>query len=63
MIRLGIIPMIFKVFKNEGQDISVFTLQFLTAMMMNLSLKKESKKDFEGHRTELITIIIEHMTS
>ena len=38
MINLGIIPMIFKVFRNP--EISVFTLQFLTAMMMNLSLKK-----------------------
>jgi hypothetical protein len=46
MISLGIIPMIFKVFRTEGEDISVFTLQFLTAMMMNLSLKKQSKPDF-----------------
>lgn len=63
MITLGIIDMIFKVFKHEGQDISVFTLQFLTAMMMNLSLTKSSQSDFEMHKTELITIIIEHMTS
>ena len=46
MIQLGIIPMIFKIFRTEGEDISVFTLQFLTAMMMNLSLKKESKPYF-----------------
>lgn len=63
MITLGIIHMIFKVFKHEGSDISVFTLQFLTAMMMNLSLTKSSQSDFEMHKTELITIIIEHMTS
>jgi|JI6StandDraft_1071083.scaffolds.fasta_scaffold96410_4 uncharacterized protein with ParB-like and HNH nuclease domain len=63
MIGLGIIPMIFKVFKNEGSELSGFTLQFLTAMMMNLSLKKESKPDFEKHKAELISIVIEHMTS
>ncbi len=63
MIGLGIVPMIFKVFKNEGSELSGFTLQFLTAMMMNLSLKKESKPDFEKHKAELISIVIEHMTS
>jgi hypothetical protein len=46
MISLGIIPMIFKIFKNEGAHLSDFTLQFLTAMMMNLSLKRASKPDF-----------------
>lgn len=58
MISLGIIPMIFKVFKSEGSELSGFTLQFLTAMMMNLSLKRESKPDFEKHKTELIGIVI-----
>ena len=46
MINLGIIHMIFKIFKAEGADISPFTLQFLTAMMMNLSLKNKSHPDF-----------------
>ena len=46
MINLGIIPMIFKIFKNEAHQLSDFTLQFLTAMMMNLSLKRASKPDF-----------------
>jgi hypothetical protein len=46
MIDLGIIPMIFKIFKSEGEQLSDFTLQFLTAMMMNLSLKRVSKPDF-----------------
>lgn len=31
--------------------------------MMNLSLKRESKPDFEKHKTELINIVIEHMAS
>ncbi len=47
MVQLGIIPMIFGVFREEGEHISDFTLQFLIAMMMNLSLKRESKRDFE----------------
>ena len=45
MINLGIIPMMFNVFKNEANEISNFTIQFLTAMWMNLSLKKESIAD------------------
>lgn len=50
MVQLGIIPMIFRVLRDEGEHISDFTLQFLIAMMMNLSLKRESKRDFEEHR-------------
>ena len=63
MVRLGIIPMIFAVLREEGEHISDFTLQFLIAMMMNLSLKRESKKDFETHRSELVTLVIEQMGS
>ena len=63
MIKLGIISMMFKVFKNEGNEISNFTIQFLIAMWMNLSLKKESHPYFEEYKTELISIVIEHMTS
>ena len=40
MVNLGIISMIFKVFKTQGSDLSDFTLRFLTALMMNLSLKR-----------------------
>ena len=63
MIKLGIIPMMFNVFKNEVNEISNFTVQFLIAMWMNLSLKRESYPYFEEHKSELITIVIEHMTS
>jgi len=40
MIHLGIIPMIFNIFRTEKNDLSSFTVQFLIALMMNLSLKK-----------------------
>ena len=58
---MGIIPMIFGVFRDEGEHISDFTLQFLIAMMMNLSLKRESKRDFEKNKAELVSLVIEHM--
>lgn len=40
MIKQGIIPMIFNIFRTEGNELSDFNIQFLIAMMMNLSLKK-----------------------
>lgn len=63
MIKLGIIPIIFNIFRNEKSELSSFTIQFLIALMMNLSLKKESRPDFEKHKKELIAIIIEQMGS
>jgi hypothetical protein len=63
MINLGIIPMMFNIFKNEANEISNFTIQFLIAMWMNLSLKRESYPYFEAHKAELISIVLEHMTS
>lgn len=62
MIKLEIIPMMFNVFRNEASEISKFSIQFLIAMWMNLSLKKESHPYFEQHKTELIGIVIENMT-
>ncbi len=38
--------MIFKIFKVEKDQLSDFSIQYLTALMMNLSLKRESKKQF-----------------
>ena len=32
-------------------------------MMMNLSLKSDSKPDFEAHRVELVSLVIEQMGS
>jgi hypothetical protein len=61
MIQLGIVPMIFRIFKNE--QLSDFAIQFLTAMMMNLSLKRASRTDFEKHKGELVSIVIQHLTS
>lgn len=63
MIRLGIIPMMFAIFRNEGREISNFTIQFLIAMWMNLSLKRESYPFFEQHKAEFVAIVIEQMTS
>lgn len=51
MIKLGIIPIIFSIFKNEAHEISDFTIQFSIATWMNLSLKKESYPDFEKHKS------------
>ena len=63
MIKLGIIPIMFNIFKTEANEISDFTIQFLIATWMNLSLKKESYPYFEAHKTELISIVMDQMTS
>jgi hypothetical protein len=63
MIKLGIIPIIFNIFKAEGHEISDFTIQFSIATWMNLSLKKESYPDFEKYKSELIAIVMEQMVS
>lgn len=46
MISFGIVEIIFKIFSEEKDELSDFSIQYLTALMMNLSLKKESKGDF-----------------
>ncbi len=53
----------FNIFKTEANEISDFTIQFLIATWMNLSLKKESYPYFEAHKTELISIVMDQMTS
>lgn len=63
MISLGIIPMIFKVFKTEGDDLSDFTLQFLVALMMNLCMKRESMAEFVKYKTEFVQIALKHINS
>lgn len=63
MIKLGIIPIIFNIFRTQGHEISDFTVQFSIATWMNLSLKRESYPDFEKHKSELIAIVMDQMVS
>lgn len=40
MISLGIISTIFQIFRNERDSLPEYSLQYLVALMMNLSLNK-----------------------
>lgn len=39
MISFGIIPMIFKIFRNES-DLNEITIQYLMGLIMNLAVRK-----------------------
>lgn len=67
MVGLGIIETIIKML-GSGQegDLSEYSFQYLTALLLNLSLRKVGKDIFEKHRvgsihpySELIGIIYE----
>ncbi len=59
-MRLGIIPIMFNIFKSEVSDL---TIQFLIATWMNLSFRKESYPYFEAQKIQLISIFKDLMVS
>jgi hypothetical protein len=40
MISFGIIPMIFKIFRNEAESLQDTSIQYLMGLIMNLAVKK-----------------------
>lgn len=61
MISFGIIPMIFKVFRSEGETLQYSSIQYLMGLIMNLAINKNSIKNFEKHKSEIIQILLKYI--
>lgn len=58
MISFGIIPMIFKIFRNESDQLQYTSIQYLMGLIMNLAIKKESIVNFEKHKSDIFPILL-----
>jgi len=63
MISFGIIPMIFKILRNESESLHEITIQYLMGLIMNLAVRKESIINFEKHKSEILPILLKFIDS
>ena len=61
MISFGIIPMIFKIFRNESDQLQYSSIQYLMGLIMNLVFKKESIVNFEKHKSDVFQILLKYI--
>ncbi len=47
--------------ESESEAPNIYTLQYLTAMIMNLSLKRDCEKHFAPYKQELIAMLMDLM--
>lgn len=62
MLQIGVINWICNSLKNFGR-LEKYTLEYLTALLMNLVLRTEGKKRCEARKTELLTILKELLSN
>ena len=55
--------MILRIVKNEKEELSEFSRQYLTALMVNLSLSKSGKTHFEKSKSEVVAILLNFVDS
>lgn len=63
MISFGVIPMIFKIFRNESEQLEYSSIQYLMGLIMNLAIKKESIVNFEKHKSDIFPILLKFIDS
>ena len=59
MIEMGMIKYIVYILKNELNTLSDYTLEYSTALLMNLSLRKNGKDKWEDPKLELLHVLNE----
>ena len=59
MIQLDMIKWIAKVLQNEGQSLSDYSIEYATALLMNLSLRAAGKDKCEDPEIDLLTVLNE----
>lgn len=59
MIKNGMIETCFTILKNEKNDLSGFSLDYFTALLMNLCLRKDGKLRCEQKAEEYLTVLKE----
>ncbi len=63
MIQLDMIKWISQVLKNEGDTLSDYSIEYATALLMNLSLRSSGKDKCEQQEIELLKVLnnlVEH---
>lgn len=63
MIQLDMIKWIANVLKNEGESLSDYSIEYATALLMNLSLRAAGKDKCEDPDIELLKVLndlVEH---
>ena len=61
MISFGMIPIIFKIFRNEGEELTFNSIQYLMGLIMNLAINREWISSFEKHKTEILTLLLKYI--
>ena len=59
MIQLDMIKWISFVIKNEGETLSDYSIEYATALLMNLSLRAAGKDRCEDPQIELLKVLNE----
>jgi hypothetical protein len=59
MIQLDMIKWIANVLQNEGQSLSDYSIEYATALLMNLSLRAAGKDKCEDPEIDLLTVLNE----
>lgn len=63
MIQLEVINWILMILKSEGDGLSEYSLEYITALLMNLSLRMAGKNKCEQHGAAVLSVLcdlVEH---
>lgn len=57
MIQLGMIDNLGRLLQVEEENISFYTLEYATALLMNLSLRTAGKDEIESTQVDMLMIL------